>query len=529
MDTRKASDQADKDVYKILDKNWQNSFEEKTDYRLNSTGVIDPNNVILAQIAKTGKLSLAQAIELSITLSPEYHAAKEQLYLTGLDQTDAEHLYELTPFASLAAGQSQITSSSRISGDISENEIRGGQGTVGVGQLLATGAVITSDLTLGSFDVVSGEYRTGPASIFRTVVTQPLLRGADRKVVFETLTQAQRNTLYEIRTFNRFRKTFYVSVTDDYYRLLKYSQQVYNASENLLKIKTILLKIESLSQVGMIPKFDMERSRQNVIKAGDDYFQIKQLYDEAIDLFKNRLLIPQNMAVEPDMNDWYELEKNAQSQMAVNEQQSLEVAMAARLDLANAFDQVEDAQRHTEVVADSLGADLTLVGMAAPASRKRFTLGADPGDLQRTEERYELSLRANLPLDRETERNNYKRTLIALMQTQRAHRQLTNQVEMEVRKTWRDMAQSRNRMEIQKRARDLAGRRLDNTLLLLQYGKTNTTDTLDAQRDYIASLDNYAAALTDLGIAKMKFLRDTETLWINSEGQYEQRIALEQK
>jgi outer membrane protein TolC len=529
MDTDKASSQADKDVYKILDKNWQDSFEEKTDYRLPSTGAADPNNVILAQIAKTGRLSLAQAIELSITLSPEYHAAKEQLYMTGLDQTDAEHLYELTPFASLAAGQSQAVNSSTGSGRITENEIRGGQGTAGVQKLLATGAVITSDLTLGSFDVVSGNYRSGPASVFQTVITQPLLRGADRKVVFETLTQAQRNTLYEIRSFNRFRKTFYVSVTDDYYRILKYSQQTYNASENLLKIRTILQKIESLSQVGMIPKFDLERSRQNAIKAGDDYFQIKQLYEEALDLFKNRLLIPQNIALELDMNDWYELEKNAQSQMAINEQQSLEVALAARLDLANAFDQVEDAQRHTEVVADSLGADLTLVGMAAPASRQRFTFGADPGDLQRTEERYELSLRANLPFDRQAERNNYKRTLVALMQAQRAHQQLTNQIEMEVRKTWRDMAQARNRMEIQKRARDLAGKRLDDTLLLLQYAKTNTTDTLDAQRDYIAALDNYAAALTDLGIAKMKFLRDTETLWINPEGTYQQRIALGQK
>ncbi len=529
MDTHKASSQADEDVYQILDKNWQNSFEEKADYRLPSTGTADPNNVILAQIAKTGRLSLAQAIELSTTTSPEYHTAKEQLYLTGLDQTDAQHLYELTPFASLAAGQSQAVNSSTRSARITENEIRGGQGTAGVQQLLATGAVITSDLTLGSFDVVSGNYRSGPASVFQTVITQPLLRGADRKVVLETLTQAQRNTLYEIRTFNRFRKKFYVSIADDYYRLLKYSQQVYNASENLLKMKTILQKIESLAQVGMIPKFDLERSRQNVIKSSDDYFQIRQLHEEALDLFKNRLLIPQNMTVELDINDWYELEKNAQSQMAINEQQSLDVAMAARLDLANAFDMVEDAQRHTEVAADALGADLALVGLAAPASRQRFTLGADPGDLQRTEERYELSLRANLPLDREMERNNYKRTMIALMQAQRLHQQLSNQVQMEVRKAWRDMAQAKNRIEIQKRARDLASKRLDDTLLLLQYGRINTTDVLDAQRDYIASLDNYAAALTDLGAAKMKFLRDTETLWINPGGQYEQRIALGQK
>jgi outer membrane protein TolC len=230
-----------------------------------------------------------------------------------------------------------------------------------------------------------------------------------------------------------------------------------------------------------------------------------------------------------DINDWYELEKFGLSEIAMSEPQSIEVAMNSRLDLANVFDQVEDARRHTEVAADALKADLALVGMASPASHGRYTFGADPGDIQRTQERYELSLRADLPLDRETERNNYKRSLIALMQAQRAHQQLTNQIEMEVRKTWRDMAQAKNRMEIQKRARDLAGKRLDDTLLLLQYGKANTTDVLDAQRDYIASLDNYASALADLGISKMKFLRDTETLWINPQGQHEQRIALGQQ
>jgi outer membrane protein TolC len=530
MSRHKASLQADEKVYGIIDRNWQDSFGAKAHYRLNDpNAAADPNNTILADISKTGTLSLANAIQLAITVSPEYQLAREQLYLTGLEQTEAEHLYELTPFASLAAGQSMARNSSSSSARMYENEIRGGQATAGISQLLATGAVLTTDLTLGSFDVVSGNYRSGPASLFQAAISQPLLRGANRIVVLETLTQAQRNTLYEVRAFNRFRKTFYVSVIDDYYRILKYSRQVYDAGENMLKLKIIMQKIEALAQVGKVPQFDVKRSRQNALKACDDYSQIRQIYEDAIGLFKNRLLIPQNMAIELDMNEWYALEKIASSKMSISEQQSLEAAFSARLDLANVFDQVEDAKRHVEVAADALGMDLTLVGVASPASHQRFTLGAEAGDMQRTQERYELGLRANLPLDRLAERNNYKRRLIALMQMQRMHLHLSNQVEMEVRKAWRDMNQAKNRMTIQKQARNLAISRLDDTLLLLQYGKVNTLDVLDPQRDYITAMDNYAAALTDFGIAKMKFLRDTEILWINPEGRYEQRIAMEQK
>ncbi len=530
MSRHKASLQADEKVYDIIDRNWQDSFGAKANYRLNDpNAAADPNNTVLADISKTGTLSLADAIQLAVAVSPEYQLAREQLYLTGLEQTEAEHLYELTPFASLAAGQSMARESSTRTARMSENEIRGGQATAGISQLLATGAVLTTDLTLGSFDVVSGNYRSGPASLFQVAISQPLLRGANRVVVLETLTQAQRNTLYEVRAFNRFRKTFYVSVIDDYYRILKYSRQVDNAGENLLALKTIVQKMETLAKVGMIPQFDLERARQNALKAHDDYSQIRQIYEEALDLYKNRLLIPQAMAIELDMNEWYELEKAAFTKISISEEQSLEAAFSARLDLANVFDQVEDAKRHVEVAADGLGMDLTLVGVASPASHQRFTLGADAGDMQRTQERYELGLRANLPLDRLAERNNYKRTLIALMQAQRMHQLLSNQVEMEVRKAWRDMNQAKNRMAIQKQARDLAGKRLDDTLLLMQYGKANATDVLDPQRDYFVALDNYAAALSDFGIAKMKFLRDTEILWINPEGRVEQRIAMEQK
>ncbi|MBM4102529.1 MAG: TolC family protein [Planctomycetes bacterium] len=530
MSRHKASLQADEKVYDIINRNWQDSFGANTNYRLNDPNTTaNPNNIIPATLSKTGKLSLADAIQLAVAVGPEYQLAREQLYLTGLEQTEAEHLYKLTPFASLAAGQSMTRESSTRTARMSENEIRGGQATAGISQLLATGAVLTTDLTLGSFDVVSGTYRSGPASIFQAAISQPLLRGANRVVVLETLTQAQRNTLYEIRAFNRFRKTFYVSVADDYYRILKYSRQVDNAGENLLALKTIVQKMETLAKVGMIPQFDLERARQNALKAHDDYSQIRQICEEALDLYKNRLLIPQAMAIELDMNEWYELEKMASSEISISEQQSLEAAFSARLDLANVFDQVEDAKRHVEVAADALGMDLTLVGVASPASHQRFTLGAEAGDMQRTQERYELGLRANLPLDRLAERNNYKRMLIALMQAQRMHQLLSNQVEMEVRKAWRDMNQAKNRLATQKQARELAGKRLDDTLLLMQYGKANATDVLDPQRDYFVALDNYAAALSDFGIAKMKFLRDTEILWINPEGRYEQRIAMEQK
>ncbi|MBN2512039.1 MAG: hypothetical protein JXB18_03780, partial [Sedimentisphaerales bacterium] len=235
MDRQKAATEADEQVYQIIDTQWQDKFGSRADYELGRNAQ-SLNSDILPKVCEKGTLTLSEAVQLSVWASPEFQMAREQLYLVGLDQTEAEHLYDITPFASAAAGQGFVNTTNNRSATPYENEIRGGQGTAGIQKLLATGAMLTTDLTLGSFDVVSGEFRTGGVSFFRAAITQPLLRGSERKVVLETLTQAQRNTLYQIRAFNRFRKTFTVSVVSDYYRLMEYCLRVRYARENIQQL-----------------------------------------------------------------------------------------------------------------------------------------------------------------------------------------------------------------------------------------------------------------------------------------------------
>ena len=81
-------------------------------------------------------------------------------------------------------------------------------------------------------DVLSGNLRSGLTSLFGVTVLRPLLRGSERKVVLENLTQAERDTLYEVRSFNRFRKTFVVSVISQYYGVLLRYDYVNNAKNN---------------------------------------------------------------------------------------------------------------------------------------------------------------------------------------------------------------------------------------------------------------------------------------------------------
>ena len=320
-----------------------------------------------------------------------------------------------------------------------------------------------------------------------------------------------------------------VSVVTDYYRLLQQYDHYQNARMNYVRLLSLTDKMRNLAEVGRLPRFELDQAEQDKLRALDQVYQAQKLYQELLDTFKLKLEIPPDQTIRLDQNEWQALLESEVIPVDWSEEQALQAALDQRLDLANAFDQTLDAQRHVEVAADALKADLNLIGFYSPAndSQRRYTFGADPGDLQRTQDRYEITLRMDLPLDRTTERNNYKRTLIQLTQQQRYHMQITDQVIFEVRKAYRDLENAQELYTNQHQAWELARTRLENTFLLLRYGRTNTRDVLDAQKDYFQAQNAYAQALVDYSVAKLNIYRDSGVLWIKPNGLWETRTTVQ--
>lgn len=515
------SRQTDERVYSLLEDRWEGAGEA-ADYPIEPFSP-QQRQERLKGLEEHPVLTLAQAAELAMSNTHEYQAAKEQLYLAALNLRDVQHWYEWTPFARSIGGVAKEGDRDGQGG----REGLGAAGEGGIRKLLATGAVMTSGVSVGYMDVLSGDFRSGLQTIFQAAVTQPLLRGADRKVVLEALTQAEQDTLYAIRDFQRFRQTFLVSMVTEYYRLLLYQSRLKNARDHSLRMLSIYDKMAPLVQVGRLPAFELEQARQDKLRAWDGYLQAKQAYETQKDALKLMLNIPQQMPIEPDENEWAALEEGLK-ELPMTEEEAVEAALNQRLDLANAFDRTLDAQRHVEVAADALKADLTLVGLYSPANdrSRRYAFGADPGDLQRIRDRYEATLRLDLPLDREAEKTNYKRALIALAREQRSHQKLTDQIVLEVRKAYRDCRQARERYQIQKEALQLAQERLEKTLELLQVARANSRDVLDAQKDSLQAQQAFAESVFQYSAALLAFYRDTGILWVKPEGGWDIRTAL---
>src|SRR5262249_27761065 len=84
----------------------------------------------------------------------------------------------------------------------------------GFAKLFSTGALLLFRFANDTVVNLSGsaQHRTFSVTTISLDFIQPLLRGGGKAVTLEPLTQAERNLLYQIRSYARFRKEFFVSI-----------------------------------------------------------------------------------------------------------------------------------------------------------------------------------------------------------------------------------------------------------------------------------------------------------------------------
>lgn len=160
----------------------------------------------------TYMLTLDQAAELAMFNSREYQDARENLYLAALPVTYGRFSFVAQAFAAQEAARSYF---GRTTPQGQSNNWVINNGT-GFSKVLPTGALLLLNFSNHTvFDFFHP--RINPLSIttLNFSAFQPFLRGGGEAVTLETLTQAERNLLYSIRAFARFRKQLYVAIASN--------------------------------------------------------------------------------------------------------------------------------------------------------------------------------------------------------------------------------------------------------------------------------------------------------------------------
>ncbi len=498
--------EADRDAYGIIDQKWQNDFGAKANFKISDT---DPSPLDIQQaqtLSSLQKLSLPQAVALATAQNRQYQSQREVLYLQALDLRLTRHQFDNLFFGGGNAGY----------GGDSDHDVLGAEANAGFNRLLSNGTRIGAKIGLAWADILTGNLRGGLASILGVTVVKPLLRGSRREIVFEGLTQAERDTLYQIRSFNRFRKTFVVDVITEYYLVLQLQDSALNAQQNHQALVLLYERSQKLVQAAVLPKTELQRVHQEVIGAHDRHLQRQRIYEEALDRFKITLSLDPSNQCQIDFQLLQAMRTAGMRYPDFTESDVVAAAQSRRLDLANVSDRIVDAQRKVVVAEDQLRAELNIVGNAGLTSAKN----ADWTRLQARDNQYGLGLELDLPFDRMLEATEYRKAQIALNQRKREYEQHSSEITLAIREAYRRLVESAERHKIQTEALELAQKRHKDTTILLKHKRVSTRRVLQAQSDLLEAQDAGTDALIDFAVATLAFYRDTGVLNVQPDGMW---------
>jgi outer membrane protein TolC len=502
--------EADEQVYRIIDRKWQESFGLKANYRISDT-VPSPNDIQIEKaVPVSGILTLPQAVAVATAHNRDYQTQKELLYSMALNLRLTRHQFETRFFGGLGGGYAKDWN----------DEVVSTEGSFGFNRLLATGTAISAGVASTWSRVLLGNMQGGWASVLTASVAQPLLRGSDRRVVLENLTQAERDTLYQVRSFNRFRKTFVVSVITQYYQVLKLFDAVKNAEQNYIALEWLYERSEKLANAGRLPKYELGQIRQSMLQASDAQIQAEKEYKLAFDLFKMTLSLPPTADFQLDQSELKALKAAGIPEPDFSETEGVEAGLRHRLDLANSADAIIDAERKVYVALDSLRAEVNVVGTAGAVVSKQ-TDPASHVTLKPLRDEYSLAIEFGLPLDRVAEQSVYRTALITLSQRHREYERMADTVALEVRQAYTDLTEATRRYEVLSEGLKLAEKRFREAFLLLQYGRLSSRRVLNAQQDLFDAQNESTKALVAYAIATLNFYCNSEVLGVRPDGMWE--------
>ncbi|HYH66931.1 MAG TPA: TolC family protein [Urbifossiella sp.] len=154
------------------------------------------------------RIKLEQAVELGLVNAREFQDRREDLYLAALPVTNERFTFAAQGFFAETAA---LDFAGRLAGREPRNAASFGT-DAGLGKLFPTGALLAVRLANQVVVDLTGERPTTTLSNLSLSLSQPFLRGGGYAVNLEPLTQAERNMVYAMRSYARFRKLFYVAI-----------------------------------------------------------------------------------------------------------------------------------------------------------------------------------------------------------------------------------------------------------------------------------------------------------------------------
>ncbi|MBU1047759.1 MAG: TolC family protein [Candidatus Omnitrophica bacterium] len=488
---------ADREVYKILEKKTKEVTSEKIPWDIRFQSIQETPS-------EDTPLTLKDVLIIATKNNRDYQSAKEDVYLQTLALISQRYNYSLRyGIDGTVTWEKDSLGTENVNADLNLNLVK----------WLAQGAQITFNIAQEYLKYLIGD----TDGIFQTVVgldiLQPLFRGAGRSVAQAGLIQAERDVIYQIRSFLRYQRGFSVTVADKYFTLLEVENNLENYSKNYIYLKQTRGRIEMLSEAGRATPIEVDQTRQDEYRAYQSWLSANNNYQKLLDEFKIFLGLSPEIKISLEAEGLETFLEEGISEIKVEPQESVKLALEKRLDLMTAYDQLEDSKRDVHVALNALRTRLDLnLGVES-----RTPTGDKPS-WEFEEPTYTAGFNLELPLNKVPERNAYIQALISFEREKRSVTQTRDELKLDILNLCRDLEELYQTYIIQDKSLKLASKRVEGTDLLLQAGRATTRDLLEAQESYLNAKNSLSTAIVNYLVSYLEFLRDTETLEIDEGG-----------
>ncbi|MGC6489137.1 MAG: TolC family protein [Planctomycetota bacterium] len=493
---------ADRAVYSVLDKASAEVLGEARDFKVERP--VDTLRRQLLTSREPMQLSLADALDVAAENSREFQSQKEALYLAALNLTSTLNDFRARFGGGLGAtanGTGDDAASVSLTDDLSM-----AANTVAGTTIVASFAqnFLRSVINGGQFD---GD------SILNLSITQPLLRGAGRHIAREPLTQAERNVIYAIRDFERFRSQFAIDLVADYWNVVQQMADLRNVESNYASFKLSREQIEELYNAGRRTIVDLGRAQQSEYSSDAQRVRSANQLQNSLDSFKLTLGLPVTAQVTLDPDELTRLVEQGVTEVDLDEADAIRLSLQRRFDYQTTVDEVEDVGRRTVIAANALNLGLDFTSAISVPSEPGSSLNLDWSRIN-----WSAGVDLNLFLDRIPLRNAYRSQLITFDRALRAREQAEDQRTASVRRSLRNIQASLDSYKIQKFAVDLAEQRVEATTDLYAANRVAALDKLDAQDSLLSAQLNRNSAIVNYAIARLQLMNDLEAIRLSPQG-----------
>lgn len=460
--------------------------------------------------ADTLRLDLEAIIAQAIEFAPDYRREKEDLFLTTLSVIVERHEWGPRFFSTITGQIDGVPEAGDT--DTALNLI----GSLGVTQRLPYGGTVSAAALVDYVRFIEqASTSTLPeetqATIFEVGIDLPLLRGAGRTAAtVETRIQAERDLIYAVRGFERFRREFFVDIATTYFDLVRSQRQLANQELQLRNFEDSSQLFVALAEAGREPFFQAERAEQRVLRARNSLISQQENYVRAIDALKLNIGIDTTRSVEIIP---VEIEI---PELLLDINTSVMTALDERLDLQTIGDTVEDAVRDVLISKNQLLPDFDLTADLSLGTDDTLDVGGLDFELGNSE--FEVAFSLGLPLDRKIEYTDYRASLILLEREKREYRVERDRIALEVRRAVRSIEQARFILQLQERAVQINERRASQ--IDINQRSLGPREVIDVQEDLLDARNDRDEAISDLRISILDYLLSTGQMRIGPDGRW---------